>query len=97
LFDNHSLVLTKLEIAASFLWNNSRAKKLKTRALDLILRAMSKPTTMSAHVLDTSIGTPAKELQLVVQKLDDSGNWNEIKSGSTNSILFLFFLYNLPR
>lgn len=39
--------------------------------------------TISTHVLDTSIGTPAKGVQIVVAHQTESG-WVEIGGGTTN-------------
>lgn len=42
---------------------------------------MSQITT---HVLDTSIGKPAKEIAVVLEQQDENGGWKEIAHGLTN-------------
>lgn len=43
---------------------------------------MKSPIT--THVLDTANGHPAKGITVVLEKKNDTGNWNELTRGKTN-------------
>ena len=40
--------------------------------------------TISTHVLDASLGVPARGMSLTLRRLDDDGGWTELRSGTTN-------------
>lgn len=48
---------------------------------------MSKPVTLSSHVLDTSLGTPASGIAIKLEKLVDqkADKWEYLTSAVTNS------------
>ena len=42
-------------------------------------------STISTHVLDTALGTPAAGVGIELSRLDDSGDWTAIGGGETDS------------
>jgi len=44
-----------------------------------------KPTSLSSHVLDTSIGIPAKGVALTLEQLDDNAKWTSVSKAVTNT------------
>lgn len=46
-------------------------------------------TSISAHVLDTALGVPAKALLLTLQKMNDVGQWETLKAHRTNGLSLL--------
>lgn len=40
---------------------------------------------ISTHILDTSLGVPATDVTISLEKKDNQGNWNLVGKGHTNS------------
>ena len=40
--------------------------------------------SISTHVLDASLGVPARGMAVVLQRHGDDGRWSELRSGTTN-------------
>lgn len=40
---------------------------------------------ISTHILDTSIGIPAPDVAITLEKKDNAGNWQSIGKGQTNT------------
>lgn len=47
--------------------------------------AMAYKSPITSHVLDTSRGCPAANMQVELQSLDADGQWNVVSGGRTNS------------
>lgn len=40
---------------------------------------------ISTHILDTSVGNPAPDVKVSLEKLSEDGSWKELAEGRTNS------------
>ncbi len=49
------------------------------------VKSQKSKVTISTHVLDTSIGKPAKDIFIVLEKLNTDGKWTTLGSGKTNA------------
>lgn len=54
---------------------------------NLVFQVVSSTTkvTISSHVLDTNVGTPAPNMKVKLEKQEENGNWNEVITLKTNA------------